>query len=237
MGQLPELLDTFARLKASERRPSAPIPSLLDDYSLARTRDTESNRNSAACFNVLRLLKADRSENTQSDVLAWLLDSNERRFGTHAQGNLGLRLFLAAARIAMPSQELPYVVRREVSSLRSRIDVEVACRGHYLIHIENKLWSNEGADQTHREWLDLCKRARLMDVPDSGVHAVFLSPAGGPCLNTRFSNMSWLELAGVFSQFADEVVAANVRLFASHYAFWLTEIATSAIPTKDDHNG
>jgi len=33
----------------------------------------------------------------------------------------------------------------------ARADIEIAARGKFIVHIENKIWSEEGEDQTHRE--------------------------------------------------------------------------------------
>ena len=52
-----------------------------------------------------------------------------------------------------------YWVRREVSGDDSIVDVEIASRGQFLIHIENKIRSSEGEDQTDREWSDVSRRA------------------------------------------------------------------------------
>jgi hypothetical protein len=56
-------------------------------------------------------------------------------------------------------------VRREQEGDASRVDIEVATSGRFVIQIESKLHAAEGVDQTAREWADLTKRARSLRVP------------------------------------------------------------------------
>ena len=92
-------------------------------------------------FNIFEVMQLTGKEVRHSMALAWLLDRDWRRFGTHAQGNLGLQLFLKEFKeLALPPNyaDVNYRVRREVASDESIVDVEIACRGHFIIHIENK---------------------------------------------------------------------------------------------------
>jgi hypothetical protein len=106
-------------------------------------------------FNLLDVMRLTGKEIRHSMMLAWFLAHDLRKLGTHAQGNLGFRLFLSEFGLPIDYADCKYWVRREVVGDESIVDVEVACRGRFLIHIENKIWSCEGTDQTDREWSEV----------------------------------------------------------------------------------
>ena len=84
------------------------------------------------------------------------------------EGSLGFRFFLEEFGLPVKYADGKYRVRREVSGDESRIDVEVAERRKFVIHIENKIWSAEGDDETNREWRDLagaCGVPRMHRIP------------------------------------------------------------------------
>lgn len=122
-------------------------------------------------FNLLDTLQVAGEEIRHSMMLAWLLD----REATHAQGNLGFRLFLKHVDLNREYSETNYQVLRERSGAESRIDVEVAARGEFIIHIENKIYSCEGDNQTKREWEDLQTRADGLSVPRGNRHGLYLT--------------------------------------------------------------
>ena len=100
----------------------------------------------------------------------------------------------------------------------SIVDVEIACRGHFLIHIENKIWSAEGDCQTDREWSDLQERGQELGVPEKARHGVFLTLDGCEAKNTGFLAIAWNRVARVLDQFANQAEPNDVKLFARHYA-------------------
>jgi len=100
-------------------------------------------------FNLLGVMGVIYDEVRHSGALAWLLDRDMRRFGTHAQGTLGFQLFLQELCLPEEYAQYPYWVGREVRGDRSRVDLEIGSRGHFLIHIENKILAEEGIDQTY----------------------------------------------------------------------------------------
>jgi hypothetical protein len=155
-------------------------------------------------------------------MLAWLLDRNYRKLGTHAQGSLGFRLFLESLKLPAALADEPYFVRREMSGDESRIDIELAARGRFLMHIEVKISAGEGYKQTAREWNDLCRRAKELDVSDNestgGVIALFVTPSGRKPTDPHFKAVSWRKITDVLERFAEQARAEDVRLFASHYA-------------------
>jgi hypothetical protein len=169
-------------------------------------------------FNLLDVMRLTGKEIRHSMVLAWLLDHDLRRLGTHAQGNLGFRLFLSRFGLPIDYADCRYWVRREVAGDESIVDIEVACRGRFLIHIENKIWSGEGTDQTDREWSDLQRRAAGLNVGASDIHALFLTPRGSRAANPNFRVISWGQVVRVLEAFRDQAKPPDVKLFTAHYA-------------------
>jgi hypothetical protein len=152
-----------------------------------------------------------------SMVLAWLLDWDMTSYGTHAQGNRGFQLFLEEFGLPAEYATGRYHVAREKSGNEARIDVEIAERQKFLIHIENKIWSAEGQNETDREWGDIQRRADELQCPAERCHALYLTPRGQKAQNPNFKAVSWRQMARVFKKFGTEAKAKDVRLFARHY--------------------
>ena len=191
---------------------------LLGGYKETVQRYRKQQELSADDFNLLDVMRLTGKEIRHSMVLAWLLDHDLRRLGTHAQGNLGFQLFLKEFSLPPSYSNGNYWVRREVAGNESIVDLEIACRGQYLIHIENKIWSSEGNDQTNREWNDLQRRARDLKVGSQDVHAFFLTPSGKKPENPYFHAIGWGRIVSVLEAFADHAQPSDVKLFAAHYA-------------------
>jgi hypothetical protein len=173
-------------------------------------------------------------------VLAWLLDRDMMRPGPHAQGNLGFRLFLAEFGLPIAYADTQYWVRREVAGDESRVDIEVAARGRFLIHIENKIFSGEGPKQTDREWSDLERRAEELGLTPSSTpcafHALFLTPHGEKAGNPKFQRVSWGQIAEVFDQFAASITPPDVRHFCSQYAKGLRKFIIGQPSDQEDRD-
>jgi hypothetical protein len=237
------LLEQFLELRnqadASERGHAARdrqcISDLLIGYTEAVDRHGRRQEHSADDFNLLDVMHLTGKEIRHSMVLAWLLDHDMRKLGTHAQGNLGFRLFLNEFGLPIDYADCKYWVRREVAGDESIVDVEVACRGRFLIHIENKIWACEGPDQTLREWSDLQRRASGLQVSTPNVHALFLTPHGAKPTNPNFHAISWGRIVRVLGKFADQAKPPDVKLFAAHYARALRRFIVVRDTSEDDH--
>lgn len=189
-------------------------------------------------FNLLDVLRATYNEARHSMVLAWVLDADLRKHGTHAQGNLGFRLFLQEVGLSPSYAEQRYWVRREVAGEDARVDVEVARRGHFLIHIENKIRAGEGSRQSDREWSDLQRRAATLGIVNpNNVHALFLTPTGVPAANANFRPISWRNVADVLERFAEAARPRDVQLFAAHYARALRRFVVGQEIKEDEGYG
>jgi HSP20 family molecular chaperone IbpA len=203
---------------------------LLLGYRAARKTCAAAQQQTADEFNLLEVMNVHRDEVRHSKILAWLLD-HRPQYGTHAQGNLGFRLFLEELRSDLGltpanfqrllrhlDEDLEYWVATEVAGDESRVDIEIAARDKILIHIENKIHSIEGDDQTHREGRDFeCQRLAL-HVPWECSAAIFLTLDGASSRNSDFHPVGWSRIAAVFNRFADEAKPPDVKLFARHYA-------------------
>jgi len=167
-------------------------------------------------------------------MLAWLLDHRIEHLGTHAQDRLGFQLFLKELDLPRSYAGESYWVRCEVAGDQSRVDIEVAARGRFIIHIENKVRAQEGENQTNREWGDLQSRAKALGISISSrrnaIHAIFLSRGGDLPENPNFLPISWSRIAGVLETFAAKAEATDVGLFAAHYAKALRRFTVSKTP-------
>lgn len=224
--QTRSLLERFVGLRdradEAERTTAAEdhkrLTALLAGYENAVEHYRVEQEDRADDFNLLAVMRLAGKEIRHSMVLAWLLDHDFRKLGTHAQGNLGFKLFLSEFGLPSEYASCKYSVRRELAGDESIVDIEVACRKHFIIHIENKIWASEGTDQTDREWADLGRRALALNVDKSKVHAFFLTPHGAQATNRNFRSIRWTKVVNVLNAFAEQAKPPDVRLFARHYA-------------------
>ncbi len=241
--RLRTLLTQFAectqRAEAAEREQAAEdhkrVGDLLAGYAASVERDRLQQEQVADDFNLLEVMDLTGKETRHSMVLAWLLDHDMRKLGTHAQGNLGFRLFLSEFSLPIDYADCAYWVRREVSGYESIVDVEVACRDRFLIHIENKIWSGEGSEQTNREWADLQRRSAELKVNAPYIHALFLTPHGAKPRNNHFQAIRWGRIVRVLEAFADRAKPPDVKLFSRHYARALTRFIVVQDTSEGDN--
>jgi len=225
----------FEQAQMAENRDQFQV--LLDGYNGKIELDRYQQEKVADDFNLLDVMRLTGKEIRHSMVLAWLLDRDMRKLGTHAQGNLGFRLFIDEFRelfLPIDSPDCKYWVRREVAGDESIVDIEVACRGQFLIHIENKIWATEGADQTNREWSDLQRRAAGLKVPASYIHALFLTPHGTKPRNPNFRAISWGRILRIFDSFAEQAKPPDVKLFTTHYVRAIRKFMIIQAISEDD---
>ena len=217
-----------ASIRTQARREREQAGRVLTGFGAARRLWEQNQVTRADAFNLVAVLQLTGKEIRHSMVLAWLLSDRTTGLGSHAQGNLGFRLFLEKAGLPAAYADAPYWVRREVSGDESRIDIEIAARGRFVIHIENKIWSGEGAAQTTREASDLQRRAADLGVAEANQFGFFLTPTGRkPEVGSRFRAVSWGQMARVVETFAALAQAPEVQLFALHYAKALRRFVVS----------
>ena len=163
------------------------------------------------------------------------------RFGTHAQGNLGFRKFLFEIGLPTMYARTAYRVRTELPGDESRIDVEVACPREFLLHIECKIWSGEGEDQTSREWTDMQRRSRELGIPkgkrEHCVHGLLLTLDGTGPKDNRFQPITWRQVARVFDSFGRDAEPQDVKVFSYHMATTLRGILPETTITEEYEDG
>ncbi len=209
-------VDAAAQLQAADNHERISV--LLVEYKKTVERYRQQQEQVADNFNLLDVMRLTGKEIRHSMVLAWLLDHDMFKLGTHAQGNLGFRLFLREFGLPIKYADFKYWVWREAAGDESIVDIEIACRDRFLIHIENKIWSCEGSDQTDREWSDLQRRATELNVSMPDVHALFLTPHGTKPVNRNFVAIQWGRIVRVLEKFTDQAKPPDVKLFTAHYA-------------------
>jgi len=209
---------------------------LLDEYEPVCERWRQNQEATADDFNLFDVMNLTGDELRHSMLLAWLLDHRLNDYGTHAQRSLGFRLFLEEFKLPVAWALKSYSVYREVSGVRSRIDVRIQAPGSFIIDIENKIWSNEGDDQTKREWEDLQARAKELNIAEQNVRAFFLTPDGRKPMNENFHPVKWKRIALVLERFADEAKPPEVKLFARHYADALKRFVLVERPTEENED-
>ena len=210
------------------------LDGLLPAFRDKRKKWAETQRQSANDFNLLAVMGVHWDEICHSKILAWLLD-HRIESGTHAQGDLGFRLLLEelrpelgkerAGQLMAYAREQDYWVRREVSGDEAKVDIEIAACGRFLVHLENKIHSVEGKDQTDREWRDLQARRNELGVPEEACYAIFLTLDASKAMNINFRSIGWNRIAKVAEKFADRSKPPEVKLFARHYAKAIRELS------------
>jgi hypothetical protein len=209
---------------------------LLTDFESAHAVWKEEQISVAEDFNILRTMRLSRKELCHSDILAWLLDHRLEVFGTHAQGKSGFRHFLQRLDLPLQYAQADYRVSREASGVDSKVDILIEAERLFVIGIENKIDSEEGDDQTRREWADLVRRGKKLFAPPSSVKAFYLTPYRLVPQNPMFKALSWRLVADVFAAFAEEAKPPMVKLFAQHYAETLRRyVVPNTEPEEEEH--
>ncbi len=240
LAQLKSLLHNYveqSRQREEAEQKAIPADKLrfkrvLDEYQQACDTWTKNQEAIADDFNLLDVMNLAGDELRHSMLLAWLLDHRLNDYGTHAQGSLGFRLFLEEVKLPVAWALESYSVYREVSGVRSRIDVRIQAPGSFIIDIENKIWSDEGDDQTNREWKDLQVKASELNI--ANVHAFFLTPDGRKAGNENFKPVQWKQLGHILELFSVEAKPPEVKLFARHYADALQRYVNVERPTEEN---
>lgn len=209
---------------------------LFDNFRATFRNWQKSEKTAASGFNLLDTLQISNDEVRHSMMLAWLLDHRIERAGTHAQGSLGFRLFLDELELNSRYSQRQYWVSREVCGSSSRVDIEIAAPSDFIIHIENKIYSEEGPDQSDREWADLLRRAFEIRVKRNRIHAIFLTLDGTQPLNKNFVAISWRQIAKVLDRFADKAKAPEVKTLAAHYARALRNMTLENVEANEDED-
>jgi hypothetical protein len=179
-----QFLDGFvehrARADATEDRQASEdhkrFNGLLEGFREADEQYRRRQEEVAEDFNLLDVMQLTGKEVRHSMVLAWLLDHDLHNLGTHAQGNLGFRLFLEEFGLAAEYAMHSYSVRRNAG-----VDIEVVRKS--LQRSTKKLfddkelsgaeWGKPG-DENLISFASLSRR-KLLDALFQGDGEVFVS--------------------------------------------------------------
>jgi PD-(D/E)XK nuclease superfamily len=164
--QLIERFKPFASAKTKEAelradRLKASVKSFWSGFAKAATASALRERSEAPRFNMIRLLELHRLEKNHSKLLADFLDPK----GTHSQGTVFLECFLD--RIGCGHLKAKLAGRRVEAKTelwvteKSRLDIIIRCFPEFILVIENKIQSGEGASieggatqlQKYWDWL------------------------------------------------------------------------------------
>ncbi|MBN1262657.1 MAG: PD-(D/E)XK nuclease family protein [Anaerolineae bacterium] len=166
------VIEAFARLHGEQRE--ARLTAMQRAFAAFETQRSER---ADGAFNAFALLGVGTDEVKHSAFLAWLLQAD----AGHGQGELFLNVFLAACQpsidLALPER---YRVQTEFAGAESIIDVMVYKAGAFLLYIENKTVSPAMPDQHDREFRDLRRLGKALDVPPEAQYAIYLTPRGRP---------------------------------------------------------
>jgi hypothetical protein len=141
----------------------------------------------------------DRSydENFISDYLAYVLDPSRNGIGVEPLRALLEKSGFDASTLDFSKVEIN---REQALSSGGRIDLCIIIDDSFVLGIENKVLSAEGAGQT-----PAYARAMAVDFPGCGHHFVFLTPEGRKASSRRFVPMS-------YSSLVEALQAVPVRL-------------------------
>jgi len=108
-------------------------------------------------YSFLKIFGIEEDELVHSHFLAWLLDPLEN----HGLGSLFMEAFLYKAASKADDSDLSDIdfssllVEREVPTETSRADIRLMDpAGHFICVVENKIFAQEGVDQTRRLYKD-----------------------------------------------------------------------------------
>jgi hypothetical protein len=149
-GEVPSSLSKSVSQSSEHALDAKALKSMLGNLA----RFIDAAQKSGELVNIWTVAGLGRDELRNVSVLSWLFDRN----GSHGQGSIFLRAFLAVLKAQLPASftvicdQDPYLVSVETHPLAdksTRVDIEIdAC--NFLIFIEAKIDAIEGIDQVPR---------------------------------------------------------------------------------------
>ncbi|MBI2486198.1 MAG: PD-(D/E)XK nuclease family protein [Deltaproteobacteria bacterium] len=185
---------------------------LLEDYFELQKALYCRNREKASNFNPFNLLGLTTDELAHSTVLADLFDP----YGTHNQGDLFFRHFINHFGFNIDYDPWEYRVRKEYVGIESRIDILVYGK-KFIFYIENKTLSSEGLGQTEREYGDLLRFSKILNISRDNIFPIFLNPKGELPKDEHWTRVSYSLLAQSLDGALCEVKSDYVRFFVQSW--------------------
>jgi len=182
-------------------------------------------------FNIFDVLKSANNEIRHSNVLAWLMDPQ----GSHSLRDLFLRRWLMRVfhdadtenpgyidPVAIDTAPFRFVsVRREWHNIDLLIEIETTSGEHWVICVENKVWSRQGNGQLEK----YRTRVEKAFPKSSRKSFILLSVRGEDPADAPYLVGSYSQVADVISQCLIECGASTGEpqtLLISHYHSILT---------------
>ena len=182
-------------------------------------------------LDIFDVLQIHHWESVHSNFLAWLLDPK----GNHFIGSHFLRRFLSCTAVAtreqgMAARSFARIHEMDWSDIEVRrewryIDILLLNRKEgFVCAIENKVWAEEGFDESGASQLAGYRETLAKEFPDFDSHLVFLSPSGMES-KSEIERHFWVPADYVTIQqlvaemLNDDVcnVSPDVRWFLTHY--------------------
>jgi hypothetical protein len=177
-----------------------------------------------AHFSFLKIFGIESSELVHSTFLAWLLDP----LGSHGLGSQFVEGFIN--KVASKTQDLglssldfsSMVVAREIIGDESRLDIRIGDpHGFFCCIIENKILSEEGADQTNRLYESFHSKS-LKEL------FVFLTlDESAKPQSQHFVSLTYREILPIIQSLLQEVSDADTRFLIRNYVNTLERLIVS----------
>src|ERR1044071_2019591 len=136
----------------------------MSGYSTIRSQWLRRQARTADDFNLIEVLNVAEDELRHSAMLAWLLHHRLDHQGTHAQNSWDFSSFWKSWTSRWITRKGNTGFAGEVVGEELRVDIEVAVRDSFVIHIENKVSAVEGERQTFSYKLFIPLRPRFAGI-------------------------------------------------------------------------
>ncbi|MDH5769545.1 MAG: PD-(D/E)XK nuclease family protein, partial [Nitrospirota bacterium] len=169
-------------------------------------------------FSFMKVFGLENNELVHSCVLAWLLDPLE----SHNLGSLFVERFLQETGLKVDEFDFSkFYVEREISSDKSRLDIRIFdSYGKFQCVIENKIWSNEGADQTKRLYSDFHDKSYEKEL------FLFLALNQRQPNDKHFTRMDYEQILQILTELLD-LSTGDTRFLIKHYVNTLERLIMS----------
>ena len=178
----------------------------------------KSNKVLAPNFNPFELLCITHDERKHSAILAWLFDP----LGSHGQGNIFFKTFLSYFDYDAKFATEDYKSTTEFCVKESIIDILIY-GSRFIFWVENKTFSQEGHDQTNREYRDLLGFSKKLNI-QKNIFPIYLSLSGERPQNKEWRPIAYRELAKALETVIEDVRCVYVQHFVRSWIVVLQKL-------------
>lgn len=180
-------------------------------------------------YNLLELTSVGNDELKFSKILAWLFDEKAE----HGYRNEFLIALFDVLKIEIERTLIEdYTVLTEYVGKESRIDICIYKPFSFLIYLENKTISGEGAEQLLREHNDMIRFKNKFQIPEKMCIPVFLTPTGiepTTDIKNRWRTISLGELANIFLGVIGSPPYNKTEIFVRDLISWYRRMSGTQI--------